>query len=177
MTLTCPACSRLFKAELRPGEFPCCPECGQSMVLGEPGDDLAAQLKEHELSALHILQLARQRRSAIRHRSHLLIFATVCGVAAAQLMVSLIRLGFCAWQQAACASSLLFAAVYLLGLFLALRYTRRFLTRAAELKHACRKSALAEPQTPPDYSSLSDGSEHIKALEEMTRLPKNESCQ
>lgn len=171
MTLTCPACQTDFDTELSLGEFPRCPHCGQTVVLDEPSDDLARQMKEDELSGLRILQLSRQRRSAIRHRSHLLIFAAVCLVAAAQLVVSLLRLavGKGAWHPPALPYTLLFTVLYLLGLILALRFGRRCLTHAAELKESLSHSDLTEPPTPPDYSTLSDGSKHLRALDDMTQ--------
>lgn len=157
--------------ELRFGRLPTCPACGAAVVFDDAPTDAAGISKEDELSARRISHLARLRKSAIRRRSHLLLLAIVCVVGAAQLLLSIGRLALspAAWRGDVRLDTLLFLALYALLLYVALKYARRLLQRAAELKAEYSHSDLTEPATPPDYSTLSDGSAHLRALDEMTR--------
>lgn len=172
MTLTCPTCQTDFEAEAAVGRFPQCPHCGQTVLVDEePDDAVAARLKDDELSALHIKATASERRALIRHRSHLIIGVILCLGAASQLLVSMVRLSLRphAWQRPLLIDTLLFLILYLMALYLAVHLARRWYTRAGELKEQYSHSALTEPTSPPDYSALSDGSQRLRALEEMTR--------
>jgi hypothetical protein len=42
-----------------------------------------------------------------------------------------------------------------------------FVARIVELNHELQQSALSEPEAPPDFSTLSDGSQQWKNLEQM----------
>ena len=58
---------------------------------------------------------------------------------------------------------------YLCGILAAAMAGSYFYRRAAELTRELKRrpAALDEPQTPPDFSTLSDGSHYWKNLQEM----------
>ena len=176
--LTCPYCGHDVAVEYRMGQMPRCPNCGEVFVVDDEADDSVDKLvKDAELSSLHIVQLARQRRSLIRSRSYMLILTIASLVMAVQLTVSMLRLAMNHdnWQPSEHTRSMMFmallAAWFLISLILLVWFGRK----ASELKKQIFHSDLSEPDTPPDYSSLCDGSQHVRALEQMTRPqpPKN----
>jgi uncharacterized membrane protein YqaE (UPF0057 family) len=172
MLLTCPSCQQDFEADVAAGSFPSCPHCHQAVTVDEPlTDDEATRPQDDELSALRIRATAAERRALVRQRSHLLIGAVLCLAAAVQLCVRFAELLLLAgaWQSPLLMDTLLFALLYALGVILAVHLGKRWLTRSRELKEQYSHSSLSEPQTPPDYESLSDGSQHLRALDEMTR--------
>lgn len=170
--LTCPYCGHEVAVEYRMGQIPLCPDCGGAIVIDdEPENSVDTLVKDAELSSLRILQLARQRRGLIRSRSYMLILAIACLVMATQLMASMLRLALnhANWQPGGRTRSTMFIAL-LAGWFLvSLILLRWFGRKASELKKQIFHSDLSEPATPPDYSSLCDGSQHFRALEQMTR--------
>jgi ABC-type nickel/cobalt efflux system permease component RcnA len=116
---------------------------------------------EPELDGQRIRQLAALRRGAIRARSWCLITAGVCLVGAIQLVifsVQLIRAPGSAWLRIPC-----YLMVAAAGLWL----TVYFLRRARVLKREIGRSALGQPETSPDFSQLSDGSQRWKNLEDI----------
>jgi hypothetical protein len=56
---------------------------------------------------------------------------------------------------------------YLLFIVLAVWGAGYFGSRARELRREAKASALPEPTTPPDFSTLDDGSKHWKNLEDV----------
>jgi hypothetical protein len=113
-----------------------------------------------ELNGGRIRQLAALRRGAIRARSWCLIAAGVCGVGAIQLVIFALRgIRGGGWKiRAICYLLVAVAGFVLMGFFL---------RRAARLKREIGKSAIGEAEGVPDFSSLSDGSQRWKNLEEL----------
>lgn len=113
-----------------------------------------------ELDGLRIRQLATLRRAAYRSRSHAIVAMLVCAAAVVQagflLVQHLLRIGFDA-------RLLLYAAFILAGAYGALFFYRR----ALALHREATQSHLDNPTTPPDFSTLSDGSQRWKNLEEI----------
>lgn len=100
------------------------------------------------------------RRGAYRTRSWLIIAAVACVAGAAQLIYLAVR-GYHFGQRIVPGGDLLAAAVALVVLPF-------FIRRAIRVNREIRQSPLDEPQTPPDFSTLSDGSQRWKNLEAMT---------
>jgi hypothetical protein len=122
----------------------------------EPPED------ERPLDSLRVRQLAAARRGAYRARSYCVIALGACAVAAAQLVFMTVRhVSYAGWQ--------LRPVGYVCGILAAAMAAAFFYRRAAEFTRELsrRPEALAEPLTPPDFSTLSDGSHHWKNLEEM----------
>lgn len=124
-------------------------------------DDALEAYRAAELDGLKIRQLSSLRRGAIRARSWCLIAAGVGAVGAVQLVIKAVRnIRHAHALTLRAVGFLLFAVV---GTLLAIALLRR----AAALKREVGKSSLPAPVTPPDFSTLNDGSERWKDLEDM----------
>jgi hypothetical protein len=110
------------------------------------------------LDGLRIRRLAAARKAAYRARSHSVIAAVACLVLAAQLIWQATRgsAGIALTRGAVACGLIAICAVAAAGYFFS--HARRLHREAAE-------SALPEPTTPPDFSTLSDGSQRWKDLE------------
>ena len=112
---------------------------------------------EDELNGLRIRQLAALRRAAYRSRSYCIIAAIGCAVTIIQIIHELIS-----YRRTLLAQFLYIAAaiaLLLLGIQCA-KWARHFHKEA-------KRSQLKPPPTPPDFTHLSDGSQHAKNLENM----------
>jgi hypothetical protein len=156
--------------EDRPGEDPieahATPRAAEWQVVddSEPDavDDEASRVEDdgERMSAVRVRQLSAERRGAYRLRSYCMIGAGVSVVLGMQLAtwsVSGVReAGFGAnpvgYACGAVAAGM--AASYLVR-------------RAIELTRELRKPAQEAPAEQPDFSTLSDGSQHWKNLDEM----------
>jgi hypothetical protein len=116
---------------------------------------------EPELDGQRIRQLAALRRGTIRARSWCLIAAGVCLVGAIQLVIFSVQLLHAGGSWGLRVGCYLVAAVG--GVWLMVF----FLRRARVLKKEIQKSALGQPESLPDFSQLSDGSQRWKNLEEL----------
>jgi hypothetical protein len=103
-----------------------------------------------ELDGIRIRRFAAVRKAAYRARSHCIIAAVGCLVAAIQLIWSAVerRAPLCA----------LFAVAAMVGTLL-------FVRRATKLHHEATETSLVEPTTAPDFSTLSNGSQQASNLE------------
>ena len=125
---------------------------------GEPPLAPSHDDREHELDGLRIRQLSSLRRGAYRTRSIAIIVAVACLVAAVQLAVKAFT-GVWATYRAisgALAVFAFFAAVH-------------FMRRVAALQRELRTPPPMPPEPPggPDFSTLSDGSQQWKNLEDI----------
>ena len=115
-----------------------------------------------ELSGLRIRQVTSLRRGAFRSRSYCIIGAAACLVCAIQLVVMMVKLARFHdarhWAMIGGEALLALSAVW--G---CLALTRRAIAFHRELQ----KPMLEDPTTPPDFSTLSDGSQQVQALEQM----------
>src|SRR5436305_3569382 len=107
-----------------------------------------------ELSALCVYQEKALRRGAYKSRSYCIVGAAACLVGAIQLCVMMVRLarlgGSMRWAMIAGEALLALGALWgCAGL------TRRAVAFHRELQ----KPMLEEPTSPPDFSTLSDGSQ------------------
>jgi hypothetical protein len=114
-----------------------------------------------ELDGVKIRQFTALRRSAIRMRSWLLIGAAVCAVGAMQLLILAVQLAhrnrsWGVWQT-------LYIAIAGLAVF----GIRHFLRKAGRYKREIEKPLLKDPEAPPDFSTLGDGSDRWKNLEDI----------
>ena len=121
----------------------------------EPADDRAA-----ELDGMRIRQLASLRRAAYRSRSHAVIAMLLCAVAVIQAGILLVEhlLQFGIAPRVA-----LYAAFVLVGGYGAVFFARR----AIALHREAKQSRLETPNVAPDFSTLSDGSQRWKNLENL----------
>lgn len=169
IAFVCPHCQREFLVTpAASASLVECPHChAQVVVAGEDGSteiqtDAPGHSKpdrQEELDGLRIRQLSRARRATFRTISYTLIAAIVCGVSVLQ----------CFWE---CLLSLrmhailpaigyvIFAALLGLG-------SIHFAKRMIALRREAALHPEDAPETPPDFSTLSDGSQAAKNLENL----------
>ena len=118
-----------------------------------PHDD-----REHELDGLRIRQLSALRRGAYRARSFAIIVAVACLVVGIQLTVK-------TFTGVAPIFRVLSAALAAFAFFGAVHFARR----VAALQREIRTPPPMPPEPPggPDFSTLSDGSQQWKNLEDV----------
>jgi hypothetical protein len=155
----CPHCSGLIEAGLADQpQVMVCPHCNQEMTL--PPNEEAPSEAGDDLDGLRIQQISKLRRSAYRSRSYWLIGAAVLGVAAIELVRNAVtvvwRVGL-GWRSVAEA----------LGAGVAGYCAVRCYLRSEDYRREAERSALEMPRTPPDFSTLSDGRQSWKSLEQL----------
>jgi hypothetical protein len=127
--------------------------------IDDPESD-SAEDRSAELDGLKIQQLAALRRAAYRSRSHAVIAMLVCAVAVVQagilLVQHLLHIGIGPRVP-------VYAGFVLVGVY----GTIFFMRRAIALHREARQSHLDSPSIPPDFSSLDDGSQRWKNLEDL----------
>jgi hypothetical protein len=166
----CPNCGQEIEASDAFSDIISCPHCGQPVSLAseeatssEPiADDEPAALDdpdEADLSGLKIKQISALRRGAYRTRSWLMIGAISCAVGAAQLVYLAIK----ARREGLRLVPLGEVVSALFSLVLCVYFSRRALDAHREIQ----QSRLEEPTIPPDFSTLSDGSQRWTNLQEM----------
>jgi hypothetical protein len=113
-----------------------------------------------QLNSARIHQLTTLRRASIRSRSWFLIGAVVGFVAAVELIYKAV-------QNIREHGGGLQTVVFMLTAIASGTLAIFFLRRCIELHREIQTPMLHDPTTPPDFSTLSDGSQHWKNLEEM----------
>ena len=174
---TCPACGHAVAAETGAALLQCT-HCGEQFFIPsgdpdseeEPAEDHAEahRAKETELSELRIRQVTSLRRGLIRSQSWWIILAGACLVGAAQLVWMIItgvrhglRLGPIGDGLAAVAAVMVLV---------------HCVRRAIDVGNEIAAMKLPDPETPPDLSALSDGSQRFTGLDEMLiDAPQNDS--
>jgi hypothetical protein len=123
----------------------------------------AEHVQEDELSALRIRQYTALRRGAFRARSYALIGAAACGFSGVLLL--LIAVAHTAVRRGVGMIPLGCALASAAALALALHFARRM----RELSREIATPAPLPPAPPggPDFSTLSDGSQRWKNLDDI----------
>ena len=168
----CRSCGRPFSPDDTARQPPLCPHCGEIPIIDDLPDPSPEQPQalapddQHELEGQRIEQIVRVRRSVLRIRGWCITAAIACLVLAAQQIIWLFAALFRApWSpQQTIRLSL---AIILLAAAVLLR--QRITRFSLELRRT--RASLPDPATPPDFSSLSDGSQHIRNLENLDRDP------
>jgi hypothetical protein len=162
--IICGQCGQTIGAD-ETGQFHC-PQCEPALDApsweesGEPMAERSAHDLDDELSELRIRQISALRRAADRARSYCLIGLIVLVVAAGQLLSMAfhdVRASGWHWPDA------VYAGGALVGMIFAWRLWRRVVALTRELNQPLQ----TDPLQPPDFSTLNDGSQHVKHLEEM----------
>lgn len=110
---------------------------------------------------MRIRQVSTLRRAAIRGRTYLQIGGIVCGTGGVQLgLKAMQRVEHERVWDARTFAFIAFAVVCIMLAFF-------FFKRAIETGRELKRPMLDEPTTPPDFSTLSDGSQHARDLEEI----------
>ena len=161
---TCPQCGEevdVLPTDASPDDSPfmICPHCKNEFVITHsdtPEEDERARREEEEklrrrdeeLNSLRIRSVMLARRAAIRSRSYLLIGALVCAVAIGQLIfLTVTHVRGHGWG--------ITPIGYILLIFPAIVGLRFFLRKARMMGEEAGRSAIMDPNTPPDFSPLS----------------------
>jgi hypothetical protein len=118
------------------------------------GDEAHRQAR---LDALRISRVVRERQAATRAGSYWLVAAWAC------ILMSLDLL----WRTPGEAHPTLTSAINLAAAALMAIVASYSWRRATALRRQGRARPLPPPPSPPDFSSLSDGSQIVKNLEDM----------
>ena len=166
----CPNCGGLIAAPMGQ-RLIVCRDCGEQSFISEDSSTTGESSDPHdqaelpaatepELSEARIRQISNLRRGAYRNRSWCVVGAVSCLVGAAQLIQMIVQearrgsvilpIGFC-----------LAAAAALLG-------SGYFVRSVMVLTREIRASSLANPTSLPDFSTLSDGSQQWRRLDEIS---------
>jgi len=129
-------------------------------VIDDTADAAAAEPPE-QLNSVRIQQLTTLRRGAIRSRSWYLIGTIVAYVAATELIFKTVQYVRYEYNWG------LWPSVFVLGAIGSAMAGRFFLRRCIQFHQEIQMPMLDEPATPPDFSTLGDGSQHSRNLEEM----------
>jgi hypothetical protein len=170
----CPNCGQEFA--ITPADAPQvvrCPACDAEVVVpasdgsteipleyADPKLREAEEQSESELDGLRMRQIVTAKRAAIRSRTYMLLGAMLCAVGCAKLITLIVphvrREG---WTRLAM-GYVIFAGLAVVGAVYCLK-------RAGELNRESKATPIPEPATPPDFSTLSDGSQQARNLEEI----------
>ena len=164
----CPHCSQPVEIEPHLSEpFIHCPWCGNQFAVASSEDadseDESREVDESEISldGMRIHQLTSLRRGAIRARTYLHIGWVLCATGGVQLTLKAVqRVRYeRVWDARTFAFGIFSVVCFMISLY--------FLKRALEIGRELKKPLLDEPGTPPDFSTLSDGSQHARNLEDI----------
>jgi hypothetical protein len=176
MTVDCPECGQPTLAHADQPVLQCS-ECraqffkpetaSEEESTAEPLRDSPEPPNDDELDGLRIRQIAALRRATFRTRSYYLIAAAACLVTAIQLAIMIYHRAAETRLRMTTPAAAAFAG-YVLFLFAALCGVFYFERRIIQLTRELRKPLIENPLDAPDFSTLSDGSQHVKNLKEMS---------
>lgn len=173
MPATCPACGQPLPKAVVPLGWVRCPACGtQIELVAIPSVELGEEEQAPEpppdpnaaLNALRVRQIAALRRGSYRTRSYCFVAAAALAVVAVQLVF----MGIGSYRDSR--GQLVWPAIYAAFALLALWGCGHFAARVLRLTNELRESptaALPPPEHEPDFSTLSDGSQQWKNLEDV----------
>ena len=151
----CPHCGTRFEPTSAAADdtFVYCPACGVAFPTGVE--------ETEELESLRIRQVSTLRRGAIRQRSYLIIAVAGSIVAAVKLVLMTIEYVRKTGWGLTPVGYVVFVGVFLM---LAVYFARRAMEYHRELQVP---APLPPVEGEPDFSTLSDGSQHWKNLEDI----------
>jgi len=169
----CPECGTSVHVPQSPpaGELLQCPQCTCRFVLSEEGDIDQTQGQEtgadrdEELDSLHIREVNTTRRAMVRLRAYQQIGVLCCLGAIAEL----VWMGYQAYIERRSFWMAFIAGEMMLVVagMISIRYLAR---RISEVSTELKRPLLEEPLTPPDFSTLGNGSERLE--EQVRKLGK-----
>ena len=168
----CPSCQSPLEHAAGARNLLRCPQCGQqSFAPGEaenaPADNEApAPPASHDLlNSKRIRSVALARRAAYRARSWCIIAAILCAAIVIQLIWMIVQAVHHRGWSLQCTGYAIFAALAAAGtIFFA---TRASVFHRQAKESESRRNADSVPTTPPDFSTLDNGSKQAKNLEDV----------
>jgi hypothetical protein len=172
-TFACPDCGEPIQAA--PGPVPRlldCPACEERFLIPaldgstdlptdpEPTEAEHAARAQSELDGLRMRHMVVTRRTAIRSRTYAILGAALCVMGAVKLVMMTVQdIRAAGWGR--------WPAAFMIGAIACCCGMAYFLGRAAHWQRESRAEKMPEPETPPDFSTLSDGSQYAKNLENL----------
>jgi uncharacterized Zn finger protein (UPF0148 family) len=162
VAVECPGCGVVVEVGAGAGEV-VCPGCGTMFVVAGVDDrarEEAVARRESELDGLRMRHVIVQRRAAARSRTYAVLGAGVCAMGAVKLVMMARReVGLHGWGMGEVAYGVvavlaIVGAVYFVG-------------RAAYWGRESRAGVIPEPEGEPDFSTLGDGSQRARDLEDI----------
>ncbi|HXE53125.1 MAG TPA: hypothetical protein VN541_08925 [Tepidisphaeraceae bacterium] len=164
----CSSCGQVVTAAPDGQNLLQCPNCGEQFFI-ETSPDPASQAVEEstpsvapesEISELRIRNVMHARQALYRSRRWPIIATAACLMAAAKL----IQIAIVALRH----GQRFIPALDLFGAILALILGAHFVRQVILITRQIRAARQPTPSTPPDFSTLSDGSQHWKNLEKLS---------
>jgi hypothetical protein len=144
-----------------------CPHCECEFITSTKVDaeqNARESPRSHDLDANRIRKLAILRRAADRAASYLMIGLVACIVCAAELIYD----AWWRWDNRGVGMrGIVLVAAYLLFGIVLLRAALMFYRLARSARERAARSMLTEPGTEPDFSTLQDGSQRVRDLENL----------
>jgi predicted RNA-binding Zn-ribbon protein involved in translation (DUF1610 family) len=169
----CPSCGQTVEAAPEEtARLLACPNCGEHLLIpaidgstelrdeAEAAREEVALGKEAELDGLRMRNVVALRRTAMRSRSYAIVGGCACVVGA-------VKLGLMTYDEVKVAGWGVWPTAFVGLIALAVWAARYCFRRAAHWAREGAATVLPEPETPPDFSTLSDGSQHAKNLEQI----------
>lgn len=165
----CPQCGQTVQHPENPHDhLLICPSCGHQFFVEQPTqtptdleplvDSPPTDPHQDELDAARIRKHARMRQALYRSRSYALMGLGVCAVGVIHLMIQLLRGAYPPHRIA-------LVWVIILTLLIGTRFfLRKMLAHQRELRNI---TPPVDPAQPPDFSTLSDGSQRVRNLEKL----------
>lgn len=167
---TCPHCQQEVAVDpVEPHPFIICPYCGNEFAVPQPGEVVAEETpdaeatdpREDELNGIRIKQIAAGRRAAIRGISYLWVGVFACVAVVGGLIQK-------AYQRVSHERRWdLRTFAFIGGAAVTFSLAGYFYRNLRALKREVDKPLLDEPTTPPDFSTLSDGTQQWKNLDDV----------
>jgi DNA-directed RNA polymerase subunit RPC12/RpoP len=168
----CPTCGGEIEATAGQIAAPAaCPHCGAMFVLPQAEESNQAGQSpsaEEELDGNRIRRLAMMRRSAYRSRSYCLIALGGCLGGAVEFIFHAVRI----WRVRDGRGRVLYAILLILAAAALLAASAHLARLARRLHREANRSSLGEPAEKPDFSTLRDGSQMAKNLENIEGKPE-----
>jgi hypothetical protein len=164
---TCPHCSEVINQPVLDEElFLRCPHCGEAFSIGVGSEEAEKReqdqkAREDELSLMKIHLVSGSRRAAVRARTYLYIGCVLAATGTIKLLLM-------TFQRIRIEHRVrLSTAAFVLAAAVCLKFARNFWQRAGKMTRELAKPLIEEPGSPPDFSTLRDGSQVAKDLEEV----------
>ena len=144
-----------------------CPHCGQIVVINDDDADAEQDQSQQEqpsdeLESLKIHQIVRVRRALIRTRTYYLAAGVTALAGAVQVLYMLWR----DWRALGW-SPRIQMYVGLIPILLIVAWT--MYRRMQVFSELINKPLQEDPTTPPNFDHLSDGSQHLRNLDDLGR--------
>ena len=163
----CPHCSAPFVLPARGEQVAVAKVLADGFIVDDtPGDEerLRKRDQHDHLDRLKLKKIAALRKAAYRSRGYQLIGAAVCLVGAGQCLFNVYRRSVNPGEDRTLAYLIVFGWMALAAVGIV--FGVKLLGKARQMKEEAERSMLAEPDTEPDFTPLSDGSQRWKNLED-----------